>query len=56
MFDETKIDIDAIKGIASDEINSNTTNASTGIYNMLGQRMSKAQKGVNIIGGKKVLF
>ena len=54
-YGKGEIDIDAIKGIASDEINSNTTNASTGIYNMLGQRMSKAQKGVNIINGKKIV-
>ena len=47
------IDPDAIRGIESDEINK-TTVASKGIYNMLGQRLSKAQKGVNIIGGKKV--
>ena len=26
------------------------------IYNLAGQRMSKMQKGVNIVGGKKVLY
>ena len=26
------------------------------VYNLAGQRLGKAQKGVNIIGGKKVLF
>ena len=49
-----EIDPDAIRGIESDEINK-TTVASKGIYNMLGQRLSKAQKGVNIIGGKKIV-
>ena len=49
-----EIDPDAIKGVESDEI-SKTTVASKGIYNMLGQRLSKAQKGVNIIGGKKIV-
>ena len=48
-----EIDEDAIKGIESDEIKKTNT-ASTGIYNMLGQRLSKMQQGVNIIGGKKV--
>ena len=48
------LDPDGIKGIESDEIKTVTT-ASKGIYNMLGQRLSKAQKGVNIINGKKVI-
>ena len=48
-----EIDEDAIKGIESDEIKKTNT-ASKGIYNMLGQRLSKMQQGVNIIGGKKV--
>ena len=48
-----EIDPDAIKGIESDEIKKINT-ASKGIYNMLGQRLQKAQKGVNIVGGKKV--
>ena len=47
-------DPDAINGIVSDEINKGTK-ASKGIYNMLGQRLSKTQKGVNIVGGKKVI-
>ena len=46
---------DAIKGIESDEINNNITTAAKGIYNMLGQRLNKVQKGVNIIGGRKVV-
>ena len=46
-------DPDAIKGIVSDEINKESK-AGNGIYNLLGQKMSKAQQGVNIIGGKKV--
>ena len=49
-----EIDPDAIKGITSDEINK-TTQTEKGIYNMLGQRLSKIQKGVNIINGKKVI-
>ena len=49
-----EIDPDAIKGIESDEINK-TTQTNKGIYNMLGQRMSKVQKGVNIIDGKKII-
>ena len=49
-----EIDPDAIEAVTSDEINKTTT-ASKGIYNMLGQRLSKAQKGVNIIGGKKII-
>ena len=48
------VDPDGIKGIESDEIKKDTK-ASKGIYNMLGQRLSKTQKGVNIIGGKKVI-
>ena len=46
-------DPDGIIGIESDEIKHNTT-TEKGIYNMLGQKMSKLQKGVNIINGKKV--
>ena len=49
-----QLDPDAIKGIESDEINKSNT-ASKGIYNMLGQRLSKVQKGVNIINGKKII-
>ena len=49
-----EIDPDAIKGIESDEVNK-TAPASKYIYNMLGQRMSKAQTGVNIVNGKKVI-
>jgi hypothetical protein len=49
------VDPDAIKGIVSDEIDNNTNKASKSIYNMLGQRLSKTQKGVNIINGKKVI-
>ena len=47
-------DPDAIKGIVSDEI-IRDTKADKGIYNLLGQKMSKTQQGVNIIGGKKVV-
>ena len=48
------LDADGIKGIESDEIK-NVTTASKGIYNMLGQRLQKTQKGVNIVGGKKII-
>ena len=34
--------------------NQNTLN--TPIYNLAGQRLQKMQKGINIVGGKKVLF
>ncbi len=47
-------DPDAIKGIVTDEINK-TIQTSKGIYNMLGQRLSKVQQGVNIINGKKII-
>ncbi len=49
-----EIDPDAIRGIESDEINK-TPKADKHIYNMLGQRMSKTQKGINIINGRKVI-
>lgn len=39
----------AISGINAEE------NENAAIYNLAGQRISKAQKGINIIGGKKVL-
>ncbi|MBP5770751.1 MAG: Ig-like domain-containing protein [Bacteroidaceae bacterium] len=39
---------------AIENVNANV-DANAAIYNMAGQRMSKAQKGVNIINGKKVL-
>ena len=47
-------DPDAIKGIASDEINKNI-NVDKNIYNLLGQKLSKVQQGVNIINGKKII-
>lgn len=53
-YGKEEVDPDAIKGITTDEINK-TTQAEKGIYNMLGQRLSKVQKGVNIINGKKVI-
>ena len=39
-------------GIANVNVNVNQTS----IYNIAGQRVSKLQKGINIVGGKKVLF
>lgn len=47
-------DPDAIKGIVTDEINK-TTKADKNIYNLLGQKLSKVQQGVNIINGKKII-
>ena len=47
-------DPDAIKGIVSDEINK-TTKVDKNIYNLLGQKLSKVQQGVNIINGKKII-
>ena len=43
-------DPDGINGVMADE-----SNQSTGIYNLAGQRLSKIQKGINIINGKKIL-
>lgn len=40
----------AIEGITADVIDGNTP-----IYNLRGQRLSQPQKGINIIGGKKVV-
>lgn len=48
-----KIDEDAIQNVTSDEIK--TTAAQNAIYNLLGQKLTKVQKGVNIIGGKKIV-
>ena len=53
-YGTAEIDPDAIKGITSDEI-SKTTLTEKGIYNLLGQKLSKVQKGVNIINGKKII-
>jgi hypothetical protein len=49
-----EIDPDGIRGVESDEIKK-VSPASKGIYNMLGQRMSKVQKGLNIVDGKKLI-
>ena len=40
--------------IANINVNGNANNAA--IYNMAGQRISKLQKGINIVNGKKVLY
>ena len=48
------VDPDAIKGIVTDEINK-TPKADRNIYNLLGQKLSKVQQGVNIINGKKIV-
>ena len=31
-------------------------NEESSIYNLAGQRLQKMQKGINIVGGKKVLY
>ncbi|MBR4644979.1 MAG: hypothetical protein IKO73_07470 [Bacteroidaceae bacterium] len=41
-------------GIANVNVNDNLNNGA--IYNIAGQRISKLQKGINIVGGKKVLY
>ena len=41
-------------GIANVNVNDNVNNGA--IYNVAGQKMSKLQKGINIINGKKVLY
>lgn len=38
-----------------ENIENNTTDADAKIYNLAGQRLKKAVKGINIIGGKKVI-
>ena len=40
-------------GIAN--VNDNVNDNQTSIYNIAGQRINKLQKGINIVGGKKVL-
>ena len=42
---------DYITGIASLK----DTEENTSIYNVAGQRLQKMQKGINIVGGKKIL-
>lgn len=37
-------------------VNENLNLNNAGIFNLSGQRMSKLQKGINIIGGKKILY
>ena len=44
---------DDATGIEMADVQSSMVNAP--VYNLAGQRLSKAQKGVNIIGGKKIL-
>ena len=39
-----------IKGVVADDIKKDAT-----IYNLSGQRLDKPRKGINIIGGKKVM-
>ena len=35
-------------------VNANVNDNQTSIYNMAGQRISKLQKGINIVNGKKI--
>ena len=44
-------DPDGINGVKADE-----NIQSTGIYNLAGQRLNKMQKGINIVGGKKIII
>ena len=44
---------DSANGIQRTDIGQQTTEAA--IYNLSGQRLSRMQKGVNIVGGKKIL-
>lgn len=48
----TPIDPDGIKEIKNEELKMKNEGA---IYNLAGQRLSKMQKGINIVGGKKIL-
>ena len=50
----TYIDTDIIDGIVDLSDMSDKSDSSV-IYNLAGQRLSKMQKGINIVGGKKVL-
>ena len=45
---------DGTTGIDNVNVNANLNEGA--IYNIAGQRVSKAQKGINIVGGKKILF
>lgn len=48
----TPIDPDGIKAIKDEELGMKNEGA---IYNLAGQRLSKMQKGINIVGGHKVI-
>lgn len=41
---------------AIDDVDGNVNGNGQAIYNMAGQKLSKLQKGINIVNGKKVLF
>ena len=43
-------------GIINEELRVKNEESANVIYNLAGQRISRLQKGINIIGGKKVLF
>ena len=40
---------------AIDNVNANVNDNNAAIYNMAGQKLSKLQKGINIVNGKKIL-
>ena len=45
---------DGTTGIDNVNVNANLNEGA--IYNIAGQRINKLQKGINIVGGKKILF
>lgn len=43
-------------GIENVNVNDNDNRNNAAIFNLAGQRISKLQKGINIVGGKKILY
>ena len=43
-------------GIENVNVNANANLNNAAIYNLSGQRLTRLQKGINIVGGKKILF
>ena len=50
---DTQVMDELITGVASPK---SSPEGNDFIYNLAGQRLSKTQKGVNIVGGRKVLI
>ena len=50
---KTQDDLDAIRDVPS--IDSQIDSSSAPIYNLQGQRLGTPQRGVNIVGGKKII-